>query len=94
MILLIGKYNNTNVIEYSIIKSRRVVRLVPGAEKIALADACNDELLIQHDLKHILKKTIIITVLTDCATLFNVMIRNTSTTEKDNDGYKGSNSSL
>ena len=53
-----------------------------GAETFALADACDAAILIQHDLKSLLNRKVKIKILTDSATLFNVMVRNASTTEK------------
>ena len=53
-----------------------------GAEKFGLVNACDAAIIIQHDLSHILKKTLKIVVLTDSETLFNVIIRNGPTSEK------------
>lgn len=82
MIILTEKYNNANLIDYASIKSRQVVRSVQGAETFTVADACDAAILIQHNLKSILNKTLQITAFTDSATLLNVMIRNHLTTEK------------
>lgn len=57
-----------------------MVRSVLGAETVGLADACNFAIIIQHYLKQILRKTLTIKVLTVIKTLFNVIIRNGSTT--------------
>ena len=95
LIFLADKNNNTNLIDYASIKSQRVVRSVLGAETLGLADACDAAIMIQHDLKLMLKKTLKITVLTDSATLFNVLMRNGNTTEKKtNDRYKSSKRGL
>lgn len=82
IIFLTDKNNNANPIDYVRIKSRRVVRSVLGAETFALADACDNAILIQHDLQGSLNKKVKIKILTDSTTLFNLMIRNASTTEK------------
>lgn len=79
MISITDKYNNTNGIDYTSIKSRRLIRSALAEESFALADACDAAILIQKYLKIILKRTLKIIVLTDSATLFNSMIRNTPT---------------
>lgn len=53
MIFLIDKYNNADIIDYTNIKSRRVVRSVLEAETFALADTYDIATIIQHDLKNI-----------------------------------------
>ena len=55
---------------------------VLGAETFALADACDAAIVLQHELKGILKRTLKIRILTDSDTLFKVVIRNAATTEK------------
>ena len=59
-----------------------MVRSVLGAETFALANTCDTAIVLQHDLKKILKKTLKIKTLTDSEALFNVMIKNANTTEK------------
>lgn len=44
--------------------------------------SCDTAIIMQHELKHILGRTLETTVLTDSASLFNVMIRNEPITEK------------
>lgn len=83
MIFLTDKYNNANLIYYTIINYKRVVRSVLGSKTLALADACDASILIQKYLKSKLKKTLKIKVLTDSLTQFNLMIRNAPTTKKD-----------
>lgn len=82
IIMLADNENNGNIIDYSSTKSRRVVRSVLGAETFGMADACDAAIVIQHDMKKILKRTFKIKLLTDSETLFNVVIRNASTTER------------
>lgn len=52
------------------------------AQTFALADECDAAMLRHHDLKSIPDKTLKTTILTDSATLFNFLIRNTATAEK------------
>lgn len=79
IIFLTDKYKNANVIVYRRIKSRHVLTSVLGAETFALVDALDVAILVQHDLRSILKIPLKIIVLTDSAILFNLMIRNTIT---------------
>lgn len=82
MIFLVDKYDNINLIYYWSIKYRRAVRSVLGSKTFALADGCDTVIIIQHDLKHILGISMKFKILTDSATLFNVMIINAPTIEK------------
>lgn len=52
------KYDNADLIDYAIIKSRQVVRSVLESERFTLMETCDDEIIIQHDLKHILGRTL------------------------------------
>lgn len=45
LIFMADKHNRTNLLEYAIIKSRRVVRLVLGAKMFSLADACDSTIV-------------------------------------------------
>ena len=82
IIFICDEEGNTAPIDFSSTKSRRVVRSVLGAETFALANSCDTAIVLQHDLKQILKRTLKIKILTDTETLFNVMIKNANTTEK------------
>lgn len=53
-----------------------------GAETFGSADACDYDIVIQHDLKETLGKNLKIELLKDSDTLFNLIIWNESTTEK------------
>lgn len=68
--------------DFSSIKYRRIVRSVLGLETFGLADAVTWlAIVIQNDLKQILKKRLKINILIDRETLFNIIIRNSTTTE-------------
>lgn len=83
LVFMADKDNKANLIDYVSNKSRRVVRSVLGAETFGLANACDSAIVIQHNLKQILGKTLKIQVLRYSETLFNVKIRNASKTEND-----------
>ena len=51
MIFLADKDRNVSFIDFSSVKSRRVVRSILGAETFALADACDATIVIQHEHK-------------------------------------------
>lgn len=57
--------NRANLIDCASNKSMRVIRLVLGAETCGLADACDSAIIIYHDLKQMLGKTLRIQFLTD-----------------------------
>lgn len=82
VIFMADKDNKANLVDYASNKSRRVVRSVIGAETFGLVDACDSAIVIQHELKQMLKKTLKIQILTDSETLFNVIVRNGPTKEK------------
>lgn len=81
MIFLTDKYNNSNIIDYGSLKSRRLFLSVLGAETFALVYACNAATLLQHDLQNIPNKTLKITFLSDSAKIFDIKIINARTTE-------------
>ena len=47
-----------------------------------MADACDAAIVIQHDMEKMLKRKFKIKLLTDSETVFKVVIRNASTTER------------
>lgn len=75
-ITLIGDKDDIgNIIDFSIKKSRRVVRSVLGTEIFVIDNLCHAAIVIKHDLIKILKTKLEIKVLTDSEVLFNVVIR-------------------
>lgn len=72
----------SNLTDYASMKSSKLLRPVLGAETFELDDAYGDAISIQHDLNAILQRTWKITIITDIATLFNVLIHNTTTNEQ------------
>lgn len=75
MMFLADKTGTENLIDYSSITSRRVVRPVLGEESFGLADACDAAIILHHDLPKIRRRTVKIAILADSATLFNALIR-------------------
>lgn len=53
-----------------------------GTETFALVETCDSLLFIYHELQKKVEKKHKIKILTDSETLFNVIIRNTSTTKR------------
>lgn len=69
-------------IDYSRIKSQRIVRSVLGADIFGLADTSDAAITFQHDTNQIIQKCLKINTFIDSETLFNIFIRNESTTER------------
>lgn len=82
MIFLTEKYNTAKFIYHASFKSRRVLKSVLGAENLPLANECDATIILQHELRSILNKTVNLTLLTDSVKLFNIVIRNAHNTEK------------
>jgi hypothetical protein len=62
-------------------KSRRVIQSVLGSETLALADAFDMAYALKHDLKTILKQKVPIIILTYSLSLFDVIIKTSTTAE-------------
>ena len=80
--LLCDATGKCNVIHFSSHKSRRIVRSVLGGEVYAFADGMDIGLTLKHDLENILGRPIGLQMCTDSKTLFDVVTKNTTTTEK------------
>ena len=63
-------------------KSKRVTRSVLGSETMALADSFDMAFTIRHDLQNITRIQIPIIILTDSLSLFDVLTKATTTSEK------------
>lgn len=55
----------SNGLDFSSLKSRRLVRSVLGSEILAFADEVDTAILIRSDIQHILKKRIYLRILTN-----------------------------
>ena len=82
IVFLCDNEDNCSILHYSSIKSRRVVRSCLGGEAYALADALDITIAVRTDLEAMLNCTIPIKIYTDNKSLFDVVTRNSVTTEK------------
>lgn len=82
VIFLADKNTNSALTDFSIVKSRTLIRSVLGVQTFSLADSCEAAIPIRHELKNITIRTFKIKILTyKYEILFNVIIHNASTTE-------------
>ena len=70
------------MVHFSSFKSKRVVRSCLGGETLALADAVDMAIAMRTDFELIVGKKFPISIYTDSRSLFDVITRNTTTTEK------------
>jgi Reverse transcriptase (RNA-dependent DNA polymerase) len=82
MVCLVDKYKRCNIIHYSSYKSKRVTRSVLGGEIHAFADAFDCAFTLKHDLEGLLCQKVPVTILTDSRSLFDVITRNSATSER------------
>lgn len=82
IIVLADKSNKCSIISYCSYKSRCVVRLSSAGETLALADAFDTAIVLQHDIELILKRTVPILLLTDSQSLFAVLTTYSHTAER------------
>lgn len=82
IVLLCDKHSRCNILHFSSHKSRRVVRSVLGAEMYSFADAFDFAFTAKTDLENILKKDIPLRMLTDSKSLFDIITKNSHTSEK------------
>lgn len=82
IILMCDKNDDCNVIYFSSHKSRRIVRSVLGGEIYAFADAFDVAYIIKRDLELILERSVRLQMFTDSKSLFDIITKCSSTTEK------------
>lgn len=82
IVLLCDKHNNCNVINFSSHKSRRIVRSVLGGEVYAFEDSFDASYTIKRDLELTLKRPVCLNIFTDSKSLFDIITKCSSTTEK------------
>lgn len=82
LVLLCDRHNHCNILHYSSHKSRRVVRSVMGGEVYAMADGTDFALTLRYDLERMLDKPLAVRMYTDSNCFFDVITKNTTTTEK------------
>lgn len=71
-----------HLLQYKSNKSRRVVRSPLAAEVHALAEAADTAIMTQHDLRYLLGRKLRIRLLTDSKSLFDVLSKGSSMSEK------------
>lgn len=71
-----------NLISYKRYKSKIIVRSPLAAKTLALEDAADAAILLQHDLKTIHGRNLPITLRTDAKSLFDVIDKKSSTCDK------------
>lgn len=82
IVLICDASNKCNVLHFSSHKSRRVVRSVMGGEAYAMANGMDFTLTLRHDLESMLGNSLAVKMFTDSHCLFDVITKNTITTEK------------
>lgn len=82
IVLLCDKHDRCNVLHFRSHKSRRVVRSVLGGETYAFADGMDFALALKSDIKEMTGRAFKARLFTDSKSLFDVITKNTSTTEK------------
>lgn len=82
MIFIADKNKKPSSIDLSSVKSGRIVISLLAVETFGFADAFDAAVVIQNNIKQILKPSIKIKLLTYSENLFNVIILNASTTER------------
>lgn len=82
LILLCDRNNRCHILSYSSTKCKRVTRSILGGELCALADAFDKGFTIKTDLERMLNKRIPLSMFTDSKSLFDIITKCSSTTEK------------
>ena len=82
IILLADASGRANILHFASYKSQRVVRSFMGGETYAFADGFDYAYLLRYDLEDIRDQTIPRTMFTDSESLFKVIVKSTTTTEK------------
>ena len=82
MIALVDCRNNANIIHYGSAKGKRIARCVMAAEVLGLLYRYDNAYVAAHMLSEIFGRQIPIDIFIDSRTLFNVVAKNGSTTEK------------
>lgn len=76
------KSSHYNIIESRSFKSKRIVRLPLSAETFSFADEFDYAYMLKTDVESMLGHNIHIQMLTDSKSLFDVLPKNSTTTEK------------
>lgn len=71
------------ILSFRSMKSKRVVRSVPGADIFSFADTVEERQMLRHDLRILLCHNLPLRALTDSSSMFSIIIRSTTTTERN-----------
>ena len=82
IVLLCDGHNRCNILHYSSYMAKRVTRSVLGAEVSAFADGFDYGYALKIDIERITGKLLLLTLLTDSKSLFDVLVTSSTTTEK------------
>lgn len=80
--LLADETHRVNWISYGSYKCRIVVRSVFDRETYAFADFFDVEFPLRHDISKIIGRTLPLTILTDCESLFKTLVKSSTTSER------------
>lgn len=81
-IILTDNTGRANWMSFSSYKCQRVVRTVLGGETYAFADCFDMTFMIRYDMERATNVKIPLTILTDSESLFKVIVKSSTTTEK------------
>ena len=82
IVLLVDKDMRFNWLQFASYKCKRVVRSVLAGETYAFVDGFDMAYTLRHDLRNIISKDIPLTLVTDSESLFKVIVKSTTTTER------------
>lgn len=82
MVVYTDNSGRVNILAYGSYKSKSEVHFVLGAETYGFADCFHVVFLIRDELEKVLGHCISVSILTDFASLLNVIIRSSRTSEK------------
>lgn len=82
LILLCDESGKCNILHFASYKSKRIVRSVMGGEAYAFANGFDFSFTLRHDLERMIAQNIPLTMYTDSDSLFKVIKKSTTTTER------------
>lgn len=81
VILMVGKYENCNILSYSRKRCKRIMRSVLGGELHSFAEGFESAYFIKQDLETMCEAQIPLTMLTNSKSLLNVITKISTTSE-------------
>jgi hypothetical protein len=82
IIVLTDNIIRASILHYQLYKSQRVTISSMEGETLAFADGFDNPFLLRHELERMLGQPVPLIMFTDSQALFNVLIRNKTTTER------------